>query len=219
MKYDHDDYPTPDWVFERFLETSVGITVSDHANGGLLDPTCGDGRLFRLMSRQYLVHPSKMYGADIQQRLVDRVEYADTVSCLDVLQSQPPGLHQARVAMTNPPFSLAQDLLLQLMQSTSLRYIVLLLRLNWLGGAQKLRWLKTAGMMPQFVFVLPNRPQFRPSKKTGKWGSDTGEYGWFVWSRESGSCVWPPRFSTELSVLASTPKEVRLAQRKELWGS
>jgi hypothetical protein len=58
------------------------------------------------------------------------------------------------------------------------------------------------------VFVLPNRPSFRPSKR-GIFTTDSIEYAWFMWGEEPG------RYRSEgrMSVLNTTPKEERRGKR------
>jgi hypothetical protein len=80
------------------------------------------------------------------------------------------------VAITNPPFRLAQAFIEACLQRADT--VVMLLRLNYL--ASKSRWEFMSGHTPD-VYVLPNRPSF-----TGG-GTDSIEYGWFVWTQDRRS--------------------------------
>jgi len=96
----------------------------------------------------------------------------------------------ADLVMTNPPFSLAQEVLEWSLPRA--KVVILLLRLNFLGSAKRCRLLQEHAPS---VFVLPNRPSF-----TGK-GTDSIEYAWFVWGLYSTPTV---------DVLDPTPRSVRL---------
>jgi len=76
------------------------------------------------------------------------------------------------VAITNPPFYLAEPILRRAMQHS--RHVLLLLRLNFLGSERRHEFLRTH--MPDDIYVLPNRPSFRGDNKT-----DSIEYAWFHW--------------------------------------
>jgi hypothetical protein len=77
------------------------------------------------------------------------------------------------VAITNPPFRLAQDFIDACLTCSDT--VVMLLRLNYL--ASKSRWAFMSQHTPD-VYVLPSRPSF-----TGG-GTDSIEYAWFVWGQE-----------------------------------
>jgi hypothetical protein len=80
------------------------------------------------------------------------------------------------VAITNPPFRLAQGFIDACLKHADT--VVMLLRLNYL--ASKARWEFMSARTPD-VYVLPNRPSF-----TGG-GTDSIEYGWFIWGQQQRS--------------------------------
>ena len=84
-------------------------------------------------------------------------------------------------------------------------WVCLLLRVGWLEGGASDATIERGEYLDEDmpdVHILPNRPPFAKSKKTGKWGTDSATYAW---------CVWGPdqRTAGTVSRLALTPKEVR----------
>jgi hypothetical protein len=80
------------------------------------------------------------------------------------------GSRRFAVAITNPPFRLAQEFIDAALACAD--HVVMLLRLNYL--ASKGRWPFMSRHTPD-VYVLPNRPSFTGGK------TDSIEYAWFVW--------------------------------------
>lgn len=103
------------------------------------------------------------------------------------------------VAVGNPPFSLAQEFILE-----SLKYcdnVLMLLRLNYLGTIERAPWM--AKHTPD-IYVLPDRPSF-----TG-WGTDSIEYAWFHWRSSELE-----RSEGKLVMLSLTEKGVRAEEKAE----
>lgn len=106
------------------------------------------------------------------------------------------------VSIGNPPFRLAAKFI-----GWSLKHahnVAMLLRLNYLGSDARADFMHT--LCPD-VYVLPNRPSFRPSKR-GLLTTDSIEYAWFVWGPEAVRS----RSEGKVKVLKTTPKEVRRAR-------
>lgn len=81
------------------------------------------------------------------------------------------------VIITNPPFSLAMEILEKSMKIVSEKgKVILLLRLGFLASDKRFDFMR--GNPPTDMFVLHKRPSF-----TGK-GTDSQEYGWFVWDKD-----------------------------------
>jgi hypothetical protein len=75
------------------------------------------------------------------------------------------------VAITNPPYSDAEAFVQTAMVEAST--VVMLLRLGFLSGSQRSRWLRSH--MPAEVWVLPNRPSFVGGRTA------TDDYAWMIW--------------------------------------
>jgi len=82
--------------------------------------------------------------------------------------------YEPTTIITNPPFSLAQEILENCFKEFPHAEIIMLLRLNFLGS-QKRKTFWEQHPVTQ-LYVLSQRPSF-----TGK-GTDSIEYAWFVWS-------------------------------------
>jgi len=204
-RIENDDYPTPPWAVERLIE-KVWLP-----RGRWLEPAAGAGQLIAAVNGLRL-------GIDwtaIELQKKHAPQLAELTSSYDVRDFfevskrwlDDPGddrdLYPFDVAITNPPYSHALEFLKACRMLAP--FVCMLLRVGWLEGgasdetAERAEWLDED--MPD-VHILPNRPPFSKSKKTGKWGTDSATYAW---------CVWRPDASPVGSVsrLALTPKEVR----------
>jgi hypothetical protein len=120
------------------------------------------------------------------------------------------------IAITNPPYLLAREFAEACMEVAD--HVLLLLRLNFLGGAERNGWLRES--RPD-VYVLPQRPSFAnkcrakpsackslmmPHELTCTCGAkaspqtDSVEYAWFHWHEDSDA---------RYEVLPLTPIEER----------
>jgi len=196
----HDLYETPPFVCNRLLE-AVPLPP-----GRWLEPCAGSGNIIRAVNARDL--NVEWSGCEI------RPETQDVLAPLC-----PGGLHifdflalpeddfggKFDVALTNPPYSLAQEFIEKCMRMS--RQTVMLLRLNFLESETRCEFMRR---YPPDVFVLPNRPIFSINKH-GKPGSDSTAYGWFRWwDYESYDRVPPGERRGTVQVLNQTP----LAERK-----
>lgn len=106
------------------------------------------------------------------------------------------------VIITNPPFSLAMEFILRSLATYS-RFVVMLLRLNYLGSAKRHSFLRQCA--PD-IYVLPDRPSFKGTGET-----DSIEYAWFVWDKTNLE-----RSSGSYELLNLTPKDERKREHKRL---
>jgi hypothetical protein len=196
----HDFYETPAWCVTRLLETGV----LDGYRGRYLEPAAGRGAIVKAVDAHRLA--SGLQAVAWQFEEIDPAHFQSLVCLSSQLPQQAPAFVQPRdfleaglpvgvfdVAITNPPFSLAHAYINKLF-TLEVKYIALLLRLNFLGTASRANFLRKH---PPDVFVLPDRASFVGGT------TDSIEYAWFVWrpllARSSG----------ELRVLATTPLEER----------
>jgi hypothetical protein len=79
--------------------------------------------------------------------------------------------------ITNPPFNIALDIIKKARQEiTDDGYVVMLLRLNFLGGKERGRWMRQN--MPESIWVHSQRMKFLNTS-----GTDSIEYAHFVWRK------------------------------------
>lgn len=191
-----DNYPTPQWCVHRFLEEAE----LKLPGGRWLEAGVGNGDIvkatlslradvtftgFDLRETKFLKEPGVPGDFFVGNFLKPEGRVAE-------LFSGP----TFDVTIGNPPYRLATEFLYNSLRIST--YVVFLLRLNYLGSDTR------SGFMQSHtpdVYVLPNRPSFRPSAR-GKLTTDSIEYGWFVWGPER-------RTQGCLKVLKTTSKEIR----------
>lgn len=165
-----DYYATPEWCVTRLLED---VTLP---GGRWLEPAAGDGAIVRAVGRLDVQWDLWELREEERASLV-RSTPCGTVTIGDFLVNAKahrlPGSRYS-VAITNPPFRLAQEFIDTCLECAD--NVVMLLRLNYLASKARWRFMRTHA--PD-VYVLPNRPSF-----TGG-GTDSIEYAWFVWRQQS----------------------------------
>lgn len=198
-----DNYPTPQWGIERFLEEwedlhevgprwlepAVGDgviveTVNRHRGG--LDWTCCDIRDTRPALRKV--------GLNGEVRIGDFFEFPEF---------QPPASPAVKpwdVAILNPPFRLTLDFILRCQALASC--VVVLQRMNYCGSATRNVFFRET--MPD-LYVIPDRMSF-----TGDGKADACEHAWHVWGPLKSSNAGMVR------VLATTPKTERKRSRRRI---
>lgn len=188
----NDYYPTPDWCVRRFLEKAGGRLKS----GTWLEPCAGDGAIIRACRATGVT--SDFVAVELQEHF--REQLSDTPGVVethisDYLKYEHSG-PKVQVAITNPPYTLAQKMIQHAL--TQAEQVCMLLRLNFLASEVRVEWMQKN--VPD-IYVIPNRPSFR-----GK-GSDACEYGWFVWGAQT---------TGQLFVLDSTPRKIRSEEKRKV---
>ena len=155
-----DFYATPAWCVQNLLK-AVNLP-----GGQWLEPAAGDGAIIRAVNR-----PDVKWDAwEIRSEEKTFLAPLADVHIGDFTQALLPTSYRYAVAITNPPFSLAQEFIEKAMYCAD--HVVMLLRLNYL--ASKKRYDFMSKNTPD-VYVLPTRPSFTNG------GTDSIEYAWFVW--------------------------------------
>jgi len=193
----NDFYPTPAWCVHRLLE------ACPLPGGTWLEPAAGDGAIILAVNKVRRVkwwanEPDRSRPRPLGVRQCN-------ITHEDFLRIPTANIN-ADVIITNPPFALAQEFVEHALQATYWHkkpkwpemgerdhaVIVMLLRLNFLGGGKRGELLRQD---TPSVYVLPNRPSFTPDGKT-----DSCDYAWFVWGLGDGA---------RLTILNDTPKGER----------
>jgi len=179
-----DFYPTPAWCIRRIVE------AVDLPGGDWLEPGAGDGAVIRTVN-QYR-DDVNWFALDIVETMCEEVRKIDPpvrIACRDFIEA--PITRRYSVAITNPPYFLAEQFLCKCLQIAD--NVVFLLRLNFLASA------KRSGLMrinTPDVYILPNRPSFSGH------GTDSVECAWFHFHDN-------PRSSGKLVILPPTPASER----------
>lgn len=177
-----DYYKTPQSVVENFLHawavdgmnSFVEIeTVLDPCAGGIVDRegmSYPDG--IRAVRKCGLFpNLTKLHTLDI------RADSCADEKCVDyrMWKSSSPTRHS--LVITNPPFALAQEIIEKALQDVCVGgYVVMLLRLNFFGGAKRLAFWKKN--MPVRCYIHSKRIGFTPDGRT-----DSIEYMHAVWRK------------------------------------
>lgn len=205
-----DDYPTPAYCVYRLLDVlkeERAIRFEPTPNGDAtrrprwLEPCAGQGNLITAVDLWHaardLARPA-WTAVDIQEKhRADLAPLAQLVEIGDFAKPDGPPLARATalpydVVITNPPYSLAEQVLTRALQFGNV--VVLLLRLPFLASAARQDLL--ARKMPN-VYVLPDRPKFAHD------ATDNADYGWMLWRAASSNIAGRARR------LALTPYETR----------
>jgi 16S rRNA G966 N2-methylase RsmD len=188
---DRDNYETPRWTVRRLFEELY------LPNGRWLEPCAGSGRIIEAIDedRQGAI---EMYAVEKRAECKPYLEVQRnchiycpedflTWNIRDVFKKGTNPYFD--VSFTNPPFSIAFEILSKML--TLSQHVVILQRLNWLGSGvrnEKNEFLRNC--MPD-VYVIPNRVQFLlngefPKHEEGKHAGhkksgDSIEYAFFHW--------------------------------------
>lgn len=137
-------------------------------------------------------YPTAIQEFSNQEISIDTVDIRDDSRAnikQDYLKFQPKEKYD--VIITNPPFNLSLDIINKALNDVREGgFVIMLLRLNYLGG--KVRQRLWGNNMPKYIFVHNRRMSFTDDGKT-----DSIEYAHFVWQKG-----YNPKFS-QLKVLIS----------------
>lgn len=227
-----DAYPTPGWCVDRLLDglTEVGCPLPV---GTWHEVMAGDGSIIKAVKRRL---PDVAWVAtelrEVPELRALEAEGVEVHMPTDYLGA--PGI-RSDVIVTNPSFEVAEQTIKKAL--TEADWVAMLLRLNFLGTADRAAWLRKE---MADIYSIPDRPNFVASykckprdahdkgcgwhmmlpisvlgplvcpecgRKVARSASDSTEYGWFVWTPERG------RRRGHVIVLENTPKEIRCADR------
>jgi hypothetical protein len=167
-----DNYPTPSFCVHRLLERV-------ELPGGLwYEPCAGEGAIIEAVNQvrddvEWRATELRENGHEELVRRHGRLP-GFRANCGDALDPYPfDRSDPVKVVITNPPFSIAFELLNHEMREHPDAMIALLLRINFWGSKKRQPFFEK---FPADTFILPNRPSFRGAGTT-----DSIEYAWFIW--------------------------------------
>lgn len=154
-----DFYPTPE-VATQLLIQRVGLSER------IWEPACGDGAISRVLeSHGYQVISSDLYDHGYGETGVDFLKTT---------------VRRANVLVTNPPYILAQEFVFHAMDELFCRKTCLLLKLAFLEGVERSRYLEQTPL--EWVYVFRRRLQLTRNGAKMK-NSGMIAFAWFVWTR------------------------------------
>ncbi len=160
-----DFYETPHDVIHDFLE--------NHFSGRyrvILEPCCGSGNMVRVLREHF--PESTIIAQDILP--VTPIRQANvTHGEIDFLAEPALGT-PVDLIFTNPPYSIAEKIIRQALNTYPEATVVMLLRLDFLGSQD--RYPFWSEHPANCIYHLACRPSF-----TGDGNTDSNNYGWFVW--------------------------------------
>jgi hypothetical protein len=159
-----DFYETPAWCVHRLLE------ALPLPKGLWFEPCAGDGAIIKAVNEvrdDVTWHAHEL--RDECELTLHGIDYVAYVEIGDLLARPVATLPKASVCISNPPFSIAKEIVEHLLHG-DFEHLIMLQRVNWCAGprAALFRELKPS------LYVLPDRPSF-----TGG-STDSIEYGWWV---------------------------------------
>lgn len=238
-----ENYPTPPWCVDRLLEEApfptgrwlepcagdgaiVRAVNNYHLAAGKPVPQWTLGEIRRSCRGDLDLFSTDVITADFRIFLAD----------LQVRSVRASGKWPFDVVITNPPYSMAAEFIEGC--RTLAPIVAMLLRMNFLASETRAELHRR--VLPEQTKVLPNRPSFKivtryafrcvpcgskltvdhdgvvppcprcslPMTAAGQRtsSSDSTEYAWMIWTPKSGPV-------SQLSILGTTPLEVRKAQR------
>jgi hypothetical protein len=210
-----DNYPTPAWAFHRFLDGFVRSRMEPSESSGLwLEPGAGEGNLIYAANDWFNgsdlgLNPETKYGptwdaCELREECEPHLKEkgADIIQIGDYFEKGPPAGRFYSFIVSNPPFRLAQEFILRSLDGEC-RYVSMLLRLNYLGSANRHPFMSRHA--PD-LYVLPNRPSFKATGET-----DSIDYAWFVWDKVNLN-----RSAGQTQLLDLTDLAVRKAEHQRL---
>lgn len=205
QRIEHDVYETPSWCVHRLLEARPdGLESASQ----WLEPCAGGGAIVKAVNEWY--GPAQPVW-DVNELRPQSKFKLQRLKARNVTINDFRELHGHskyfvyKVAITNPPYALAEEVIRHCL--TLAPHVWMLLRVNFLGSEEREAFFGE-WLMPD-VYVLPNRPPFAVSKKTGKVGTDATEYAWMHWAADNSQPGIVRR-------LALTPNEVRKESRDQI---
>lgn len=170
-RHKSDYYITPINQISLFLDRFMEIEEIDNSELQVLDPCAGgdtNNPMSYVEALRTFTEITNIDSIDIREdsRAITKSDYL-LIDCKNKYD----------IMITNPPFNIAQEIIEKALDDVKNNgYVIMLLRLNYLGSKKrKLFW---DNNMPKYVFVHHERMSFI---KSG--GTDSIEYAHFVWQK------------------------------------
>lgn len=170
-RHKSDYYITPQDQIELFLNKFK--PEEEFINCPLFLDPCAGGDVNHKMS-----YPESLINYGYQERYIDTIDIRDDSLAKvkgDYLDIDCKNKYD--VIITNPPFNIAINIIKKALGDIKDNgYVIMLLRLNFLGSKQRFGFWQNN--KPKYIFVHHKRMSF-----TDKGGTDSVEYAHFVWQK------------------------------------
>ncbi|MDI9412104.1 MAG: hypothetical protein QM401_00805 [Bacillota bacterium] len=173
-----DFYETPENVARFFIEFML---TEDYKT--ILEPCSGSGNIVRALREFY--PKATIIASDILD--VDQIKQANVTYPNTDFLVEPALDTPIDLIITNPPYSIAEKIIRRCFDLYPTATVVMLLRLDFLGSQERHDfWSKHPVNQ---IYPLSCRPSF-----TGDGGTDSNNYGWFVWepgnTKQNIEVIW-----------------------------
>lgn len=169
-----DFYKTPESTVHNFLN-SYNCNMNE---SNIFEPCAGDGSICKVIKEKYPT--SKIAANEIRKE--ERIilsNYCNIVTCQDFLQYSTLDDSNIDFIISNPPYSIAQEIIEHCFKIKSFNTkIIMLLRLAFLESKKRYTFWQNHPVSE--LYILSQRPSFTGS------GTDATAYAWFVWNESSG---------------------------------
>jgi len=169
IRRESDFYKTPYNAVEKVLDALGGFYGNE-----FLECCAGDGGIVEALRRNF--EDININAIEIREEESENIlkSGADQVIIDDFLKF--PGLNpDPDVIITNPPYSIAQEIIEHCFKIAPEAEVIMLLRLAFLESKKRKSFWDNHPVTQ--IYILSERPSF-----TGK-GTDATAYAWFVWSK------------------------------------
>ncbi len=156
-RVEDDFYPTPPEATEALMQVIAGTLDKSWT---IHEPCCGDGAMAKVIAG----HGFKVESTDIKPRgFGEEADYRELI------------MPQGQAVITNPPFTLAPDLITHALWIWEVDFLALLLKSTFFHAADRTSLFNR--FRPSLIMPLPWRLDFQNR------GRPTMECSWFIWDR------------------------------------
>ena len=172
-----DYYVTPQDQIKIFLNEFIKDEKLNLTDMQIIDPASGGDNKHKQSYPFVLINDfdlNKEHILTIDVRDDSLADIKDDCLSMDMSIYQPPN-----IIITNPPFSHAIRFIEKALENVCDNgYVIMLLRLNFLGSVSRFDFFKK--YMPKYIYVHHKRISFTDDKRT-----DSIEYAHFVWHKNN----------------------------------
>ena len=183
-----DNYETPAWATEALILQLQELEIDIPSK--ILDPCAGRGAIDAEIKR--LLPSADVRGADIREITMRKAIfcYVPLKFGVDFL-NDPPAFPEAEAVIMNPPFTLADEMVLKALSMPSVRLVCCLQRTQYMEGQKRFdRLFKDHPESEIFHFI--SRVSMEQEGRARLISSGMMTFSWFVWRKVDGNWIKGP---------------------------